>query len=125
MIRCANCKYINYILSDCKKYIKCYNCNNIYHSKCTLCNSFNLGTYRNSDNQQCYDCGIKTAIWEYIPYDKPKFNGVYDENNSSQLLFNELEKIHQNMNKELTLFDKIKIFFMNLFYSNNDCKQFL
>lgn len=123
MIRCANCKYSNYILSDCKKYIKCYNCNKIYRSKCTSCDSFDLGT--DGSDQQCNNCGIKTAIWECIPYDKPKFNGVYDQNNESQLLFDTLNQIHQNMNKELTLLDKIKIFLRNLFYSNNDCRRFL
>mgnify|MGYP003655869569 CR=1 FL=1 len=124
MIRCANCKYSNYILSDCKKYIKCNNCNEIYNTKCNHCNSFNLGLTDGGD-QQCKNCGIKTAIWEFISYDKPKFNGVYDKNNKSQLLFDTLEQIHQNMNKELTLLDKIKIFLRNLFYSNNDCRRFL
>ena len=124
MIRCANCKYSNYILSDCKKYIKCNNCNEIYNTKCNHCNNFNLGLTDGGD-QQCKSCGIKTAIWEFIPYDKPKFNGVYDQNNKSQLLFDTLEQIHQNMNKELTLLDKIKIFLRNLFYSNNDCRRFL
>lgn len=95
MTHCASCKSTNYLLSDCSKYIKCNSCKEIYNSKCSMCNSHDLGTIndKKGGSQICKNCGITTSIWEFIPYDKPKFNGVYNEKNGSQLLFDVLSKM--------------------------------
>lgn len=127
MSRCAGCKSRNFVVSDCRKYLKCGNCKQMYNTHCNHCGSYNLGTVGDDgdSSQQCKDCGICSAMYEMIPYDKPKFNGVYDENNSSQFLMDTLNNIHEAMNREPTWFDKLKIYVRNMFLPVNDCRRFM
>ena len=117
MSRCASCKSRNFVISDCNKYLKCNNCKQMYNTYCNQCGSYNLGTVGDNggSSQQCKDCGICSAMYEMIPYDKPKFNGVYDENNSSQFLMDTLNGIHEAMNREPTWFEKLKMNVRNMF----------
>lgn len=124
MSRCASCKGRNYTVSDCKKYLKCRDCNEMYNTHCTSCGSYNLGTVDDtprSSSQQCKDCGICSALYEIIPYDKPKFNGVYDDNNSHQIFMDSLKNVHEAMQREPTWFEKLKIGIKNIFLPVNNC----
>jgi hypothetical protein len=126
-MHCAGCFSNNYVLSDDKKYLKCNDCNEIYYSCCIDCGSYNTGTVDNQSGSsfQCKDCGICSAMYEIIPYDKPKFNGKYPEDNSSQKLMDCLGAIHISMKREPTFFEKLKFSIKKLIYGENYCRLYL
>ena len=101
MVTCVGCGSIGK-LSDCKQFVKCNGDCGIYKVMCS-CGSTNQKT--DGSTQQCLNCGVKTCLMETIPYFKPKFNGVYPENNSYQYFYD----ISDNTRlREPTWFEKLK-----------------